>query len=37
MRKKKIYVLATGGTIAGQAADETATTGYEAGKIGIET
>lgn len=32
---KKIYVLATGGTIAGSAADETATTGYRAGAIGV--
>lgn len=34
---KKIYVLATGGTIAGSAESDTATTGYQAGAIGIET
>lgn len=33
--KKYIYILATGGTIAGKAASEEATTGYEAGAIGI--
>ena len=33
--KKHIYILATGGTIAGKAASEAATTGYEAGAIGI--
>lgn len=33
---KNIYVLATGGTIAGKAASETATTGYQAGAIGVE-
>lgn len=33
--KKKIYILATGGTIAGRAASETATTGYQAGAIGV--
>ena len=36
MDKKRIYILATGGTIAGSAASETATTGYRAGAIGIE-
>ena len=36
MSKPKIVVLATGGTIAGSAADEAATTGYQAGAIGIE-
>ncbi len=36
MTKKRIYILATGGTIAGRAASETATTGYQAGAIGIE-
>ena len=35
MIKKHIYILATGGTIAGRAASEEATTGYEAGAIGI--
>ncbi|MBQ1867122.1 asparaginase [Selenomonas sp.] len=34
---KKIYVLATGGTIAGSAESDTATTGYQAGAIGIES
>lgn len=33
---KNIYVLATGGTIAGKAASEAATTGYQAGAIGVE-
>lgn len=36
MMKKKIYVLATGGTIAGASEDNTATTGYKAGSIGIK-
>ena len=36
MGMKRIYILATGGTIAGRAASEAATTGYEAGAIGIE-
>src|SRR5574344_2028690 len=36
MKKKKIYVLATGGTIAGRADSDTATTGYQAGAIGID-
>ncbi len=35
MIKKHIYILATGGTIAGRAASEEATTGYQAGAIGI--
>ena len=35
MIKKHIYILATGGTIAGKAASEAATTGYEAGAIDI--
>lgn len=35
MGKKNIYILATGGTIAGRAASETATTGYQAGAIGV--
>lgn len=33
---KNIYVLATGGTIAGKASSETATTGYQAGAIGVD-
>ena len=33
---KKIYVLATGGTIAGSAESDTATTGYQAGAIGVD-
>ena len=37
MNVKKSYVLATGGTIAGSAESDTATTGYQAGAIGIET
>ena len=37
MKKKKIYVLATGGTIAGRADSDTATTGYQAGAVGIDT
>ena len=37
MEKKKIYVLATGGTIAGRADSDTATTGYQAGAVGIDT
>ncbi|MDO4937771.1 MAG: type II asparaginase [Sutterellaceae bacterium] len=32
-----VRILATGGTIAGSAASATATTGYEAGKIAIQT
>lgn len=36
MRKRNIVILATGGTIAGSAVSETATTGYEAGSIGID-
>ncbi len=36
MNKKSIYILATGGTIAGSADSETATTGYQAGAIGID-
>ncbi len=35
--KPKIAILATGGTIAGAAADKTATGGYKAGEIGIQT
>ena len=33
---KRIRILAMGGTIAGQAGDSTATTGYQAGAVGIE-
>ena len=32
-----VRILATGGTIAGSASSATQTTGYEAGKIGIQT
>lgn len=32
-----VHILATGGTIAGSAASTAQTTGYEAGKIGIQT
>ncbi|EAW08432.1 asparaginase ahrA [Aspergillus clavatus NRRL 1] len=32
-----VTILATGGTIAGSSADKTATTGYKAGSIGIQT
>ena len=32
-----VKILATGGTIAGSAASATQTTGYEAGKIAIQT
>ena len=35
MKKKRIHILATGGTIAGQDVSETATTGYQAGAIGV--
>lgn len=35
MKKKHIFIIATGGTIAGSAAAEIATTGYAAGAIGI--
>ncbi len=34
--KPQIKILATGGTIAGSAASETATTGYRAGALGID-
>ena len=32
-----VRILATGGTIAGVASSSTQTTGYEAGKLGIQT
>lgn len=35
-RKPSVHLLATGGTIAGKAASETATTGYEAGALGVK-
>jgi len=35
--KPHIVILATGGTIAGTASSNTATTGYKAGSLGIET
>ncbi|TCS76703.1 type II asparaginase [Pectinatus cerevisiiphilus] len=35
--KPNIVILATGGTIAGSASSDTATTGYKAGAIGIDT
>ena len=34
--KNNVIILATGGTIAGNAAEGTATTGYKAGALGIE-
>lgn len=34
--KPSVHLLATGGTIAGKAASETATTGYEAGALGVK-
>jgi L-asparaginase len=34
---KRIRILAMGGTIAGQAGDSTATTGYQAGAVGNKT
>ena len=34
--KPHVVILATGGTIAGRAADDTATTGYQAGALGID-
>ena len=36
MSRPKVVVLATGGTIAGSAADGAATTGYRAGAVGVE-
>lgn len=33
---KRIHILAMGGTIAGKAGDSTATTGYQAGAVGVE-
>ncbi len=35
--KPNIRIIATGGTIAGSAASDTATTGYKAGALGIDT
>lgn len=35
--KPNVVILATGGTIAGKATSDTATTGYKAGTIGIDT
>ena len=37
MRKPKVVILGTGGTIAGKAASNTEMTGYQAGEIGIQT
>lgn len=34
--KKRIHILAMGGTIAGAAGDSAATTGYQAGAVGVE-
>ena len=34
--RKKIHILAMGGTIAGRAGDSAATTGYQAGAVGVE-
>ena len=34
--QKRIHILAMGGTIAGSASDSSATTGYQAGAVGIE-
>lgn len=34
--KPFVHLLATGGTIAGKASSETATTGYEAGALGVQ-
>ncbi|SHK58256.1 L-asparaginase [Selenomonas ruminantium] len=33
---KKIYIVAMGGTIAGRAGDSAATTGYQAGAVGVD-
>ena len=33
---KRIHILAMGGTIAGKAGDSTATSGYQAGAVGVE-
>ena len=33
---KRIHILAMGGTIAGTAGDSTATTGYQAGAVGVD-
>ena len=37
MRKPKVVILGTGGTIAGRAGSNTEMTGYQAGEIGIQT
>lgn len=37
LKKPRITILATGGTIAGKAAEATQTTGYRAGALSIET
>ena len=37
MRKPKVVILGTGGTIAGRAGSNTVMTGYQAGEIGIQT
>ena len=37
MRKPKVVILGTGGTIAGKAGSNTEMTGYQAGEIGIQT
>ncbi|MFQ9935075.1 MAG: hypothetical protein ACLRXQ_02340 [Phascolarctobacterium faecium] len=37
MRKSKVVILGTGGTIAGKAGSNTEMTGYQAGEIGIQT
>ena len=34
--RKRIHILAMGGTIAGKAGDRAATTGYQAGAVGVE-
>ena len=34
--RKRIHILAMGGTIAGKAGDSAATTGYQAGAVGVE-
>jgi len=36
LTKPRVAILATGGTIAGSAASDTATTGYKAGALGVE-
>ena len=37
MRKPKVVILGTGGTIAGKAGSNTEMTGYQAGELGIQT